>query len=419
MSNSKISINDHYSASIIPDFLSFLDYIGSHRVKLTGSDTMQRKDLIAAYGLLQDPKPEVLVTANQSSYPALHLFFQLANGLGLIRKMSEGSARYAMLQKKIADKFKQKSPEEQYVLLLKVFWIDADWDETQGGKRHRGPDNIDFLFQELTAYPAGEKIKMNANSDIKNMLDHFEFYLYYFKLFGLWSFERDVEMEQAKLLKWICPLSITLTPLFKRLAQPLEETWVYAPYADDGIPFFLDSLFTDGEREKPDEDYEEEKVTEEQFYKKIVPLFAGDLNLDLGEKVKSSDQRGSAYVFKVRLRPSCWRKIQLSGSCTMEKLHLMIQSAFDFDNDHLYAFFMDGRKFGKKGIYAPMDNQGPHTNQVTIDSIQLYEGQSFMYLFDYGDEWTFAIEVVKIVPGETCDAMVFESKGAAPDQYGW
>ncbi|MET1250127.1 plasmid pRiA4b ORF-3 family protein [Sporolactobacillus sp. STCC-11] len=417
MSNSKICINDCTSVSIIPDFLNFLDYIGSHQVKLTSRGAMQRKDLIAAYGFVQDPKPEIPVTANQLDYPALHLFFQLANGLGLLRKMSQGSARYLVLQKKNADEFKQKSTEEQYVLLLKTFWIDVDWDETQGGKHHRGPDNIDFLFQELTTYPAGEKINVNAHSDSKEMLVQFGFYLYYFEFFGLWSFERDVEKEQTQSLLRICPRNITLTSLFKRLALPLEETWVYASY--DDTPSFLDPLFTNSERNEPDEDYEEKRVTEEQFYAKIVPLFAGNLNLDLGEKVKPDDQKVSAYVFKVRLRPSCWRKIQLSGSCTMEQLHMVIQSAFDFDNDHLYAFFMDGRKYGRNGIYAPMDNQGPHTPQVTIDSLHLYEGQSFMYLFDYGDEWTFAIDVVKIVPGETCDALVCESKGQAPDQYAW
>jgi hypothetical protein len=47
------------------------------------------------------------------------------------------------------------------------------------------------------------------------------------------------------------------------------------------------------------------------------------------------------------------------------------------------------------------------------------EGQKFMYLFDFGDEWIFEITVEKIFPDENEPEFpsIILSKGEAPTQY--
>lgn len=48
-------------------------------------------------------------------------------------------------------------------------------------------------------------------------------------------------------------------------------------------------------------------------------------------------------------------------------------------------------------IVSPLDNSGdPNAAEITVGSIGLHPGQRFMYLFDYGDEWTFTITVGQI-----------------------
>lgn len=51
---------------------------------------------------------------------------------------------------------------------------------------------------------------------------------------------------------------------------------------------------------------------------------------------------GGQYVLKVLLDQDLYRTVAISASATLEDLHLAIQRAFRFDDDHLYAFFMDG-----------------------------------------------------------------------------
>ena len=105
------------------------------------------------------------------------------------------------------------------------------------------------------------------------------------------------------------------------------------------------------------------------------------------------------YVFKVAISSSCWRQIILDGSSTLQDLHNWIQRAFSFDDDHLYGFFMDNKPFSQNCYNSPMDTQGPYVHNVTIAELYLDEGQQFLYIFDFGDEWHFQIIVEKINEG--------------------
>ena len=49
-----------------------------------------------------------------------------------------------------------------------------------------------------------------------------------------------------------------------------------------------------------------------------------------------------------------------------------------------------------------MDNQGPYVNDKKIADLHLYEEQKLLYLFDFGDEWEFIVDVVKITEGKEC-----------------
>ncbi len=104
---------------------------------------------------------------------------------------------------------------------------------------------------------------------------------------------------------------------------------------------------------------------------------------------------------------------------TLHDLHNCIQGAFEFDNDHLYSFFMDGRAWSEDKFTCPFEDEGPHADEVKIGELDFSEKQSFMYLFDYGDEWRFFVEVssieatnVKLMKPE-----IIEIKGNIPNQY--
>jgi hypothetical protein len=120
------------------------------------------------------------------------------------------------------------------------------------------------------------------------------------------------------------------------------------------------------------------------------------------------------YIFKVSLNRSVWRRIKLSSDHTLLDLHDSIQSAYGFDNDHLYCFCMDGK------IRSKMRISSPNVDEVCIGDLGLFPGQVILYLFDYGDVWSFRVKLEEIrtegtKPGEP---EIIDSRGESPEQYG-
>lgn len=98
---------------------------------------------------------------------------------------------------------------------------------------------------------------------------------------------------------------------------------------------------------------------------------------------------------------------------------MAIQDAFKFDNDHLYSFFMDGKRYSKNAYHSPFSDEGPYAYDAIIGELELYLGQKILYLFDYGDSWQFAIQLMKIEEDELLPETpeVIEIIGDAPEQY--
>lgn len=61
------------------------------------------------------------------------------------------------------------------------------------------------------------------------------------------------------------------------------------------------------------------------------------------------------------------------------------------------------------------------TDEAKLGDLNLNIGQSFLYLFDYGAEWTFEITVVERSDMDTRDVIpkVVSYKGEAQEQYDW
>jgi hypothetical protein len=167
----------------------------------------------------------------------------------------------------------------------------------------------------------------------------------------------------------------------------------------------------------------EKKEPFEKVFKPVFPAGAiesGAIDAMYGGRDKPVQGRGSGntYIFKVSLNKCTWRRIKISASHTLHHLHEAIQDAFKFYDDHLYAFFMDGQPWSRKAYWCREDNQQPYADKAIIGRLDLTPGQRFLYLFDFGDEWMFDVQVEEILLSDVPPArpVVLESKGAVPEQ---
>ena len=130
------------------------------------------------------------------------------------------------------------------------------------------------------------------------------------------------------------------------------------------------------------------------------------------------------YTFKVSYRrdPNLWRTVELTTSQTLRELHAIILDAFDFDYDHLYSFFMSGKAWDKSSEYAGHPEGGERGVSVPLSSLHLRPRQTFLYLYDYGDQHEFDVQLVGV--RQAADApkgrypKIIETHGKPPAQYG-
>jgi hypothetical protein len=106
------------------------------------------------------------------------------------------------------------------------------------------------------------------------------------------------------------------------------------------------------------------------------------------------------HIFRVSLRARLYRDIEISSTATLHDLAESIVRAFDFDFDHAFGFFskLTGNVF-QSPIRYELFTDGASSKSVKRTKIEQAfptVGSKMTFLFDYGDEWGFKVEVTGI-----------------------
>lgn len=131
----------------------------------------------------------------------------------------------------------------------------------------------------------------------------------------------------------------------------------------------------------------------------------------------------SDYEARVRNRP--YRLIAISGHVSLHDLAVTIIGSFDFDFDHLFGFYNNLRRWHKSTVgyenVADLGEPGkfPGTMDVLIKDVFTELKQKYLFLFDYGDEWHFIVQLKKVEKAKPDQAypVLLESVGEVI-QYG-
>jgi Plasmid pRiA4b ORF-3-like protein len=145
------------------------------------------------------------------------------------------------------------------------------------------------------------------------------------------------------------------------------------------------------------------------------------------------------YTFRVRILEGlaapedtrlAWREIAIAANQTLADLGEAIPLAFGFEDPHLWSFFLSGEVWDRATEYAlssdPDPFGGPRAHaarRTAIGEVPLPGAngkQEFLFLFDYGDEWHFGVQLVRRSATVEPDARyphVVAQQGTAPPQY--
>jgi hypothetical protein len=132
------------------------------------------------------------------------------------------------------------------------------------------------------------------------------------------------------------------------------------------------------------------------------------------------------HIFRVRLWPKVYRDIEIESSKSLYDLAAAIVGAFDFDLDHAFGFYskLDDYVFDspvRYELFADLDGdrEAQSVKRTPIAQAFPEPGSKMQFLFDYGDDWRFRVEVIGL--GEkapkTRYPKILKAVGKAPPQY--
>lgn len=120
--------------------------------------------------------------------------------------------------------------------------------------------------------------------------------------------------------------------------------------------------------------------------------------------VKKTKKPTPIYQLRIVLReisPPVFRVLQIKGNASLGKLHDYIQGVMGWKDCHMHEFKIKKQRYRSyEQTYEEIDERDMHNeHDYRIDKL-LQEGDSFEYLYDYGDCWEHEITVEAIIPPE-------------------
>jgi Plasmid pRiA4b ORF-3-like protein len=106
-----------------------------------------------------------------------------------------------------------------------------------------------------------------------------------------------------------------------------------------------------------------------------------------------------AYQLKVTIvgtKPPVWRRVLVPEDITLARLHGVFQAAFGWWDCHLHEFEIDGVRYGiddGEDWRPPKDERRARLGNVAK------AGSSFLYVYDFGDDWRHKVVVEKVLAG--------------------
>ncbi|MDA3818555.1 MAG: plasmid pRiA4b ORF-3 family protein [Prolixibacteraceae bacterium] len=174
---------------------------------------------------------------------------------------------------------------------------------------------------------------------------------------------------------------------------------------------FIDTMDEDFD----DEDFDDEDFDDEEFDDEYY-----DPSLSFNESVMEGS---NTFQFKVVLdgldNPRVWRSITVPSYYTFMHMHYVLQAVMGWANNHLFQFSENG--FDSETVIAEIyeyldvgDQQQIEAKETPLSQIFKKTGDTFVYIYDFGDSWEHTITLEKVLPDTSQIPELMDGEGACP-----
>ena len=129
------------------------------------------------------------------------------------------------------------------------------------------------------------------------------------------------------------------------------------------------------------------------------------------------------YQLKITLkalRPLIWRRFQVPGDFTLDRLHRIIQRVMGWTDSHFHEYIVRGRHYGTSDPESGM-RQVESERSARLCDVAPRQKARFVYVYDLGDDWQHDLLVEKIVapqPGQRYPACLAGQHACPPEDCG-
>ncbi|MGB7413526.1 MAG: hypothetical protein WA902_04890 [Thermosynechococcaceae cyanobacterium] len=400
------TITETGPGTILQDFQTALDFIGAEGVAISGKrQHLPLKLLSELNQRLSNPIEIDLKRPQQKSFPPIHGLYLLLRATGIVNVSAQGKQQQLVLNPEIYASWQQLNATERYCTLLEA-WLVRGYPEMLGEDRAGPFSEGDRCIQSWSKLSEKKHLSF-AKYTAQDFLSYSPgFYnLALMEMFGLLKITPGKPTAgKGWRIKKVEALSLgkALMPLVKQAYIANGCTW-----ATDTDP----------------------TASFNELQPSLAPYFP-EWKQTLA--VLSVSFRPGRHIFKVSLGKA-WRRIAVSGEATLDILSSLILDSVDFDHDHLDQFTYKNAMGREVTIMHPYAEEDLSTDEVKIGSLPLSEGSRMEYVFDFGDWWTFEVqlEVVEPEPKRSVSKSkkskgskarqplgeILETHGEAPPQY--
>ncbi|MBD6617215.1 plasmid pRiA4b ORF-3 family protein [Komarekiella sp. 'clone 1'] len=382
----ELSINENQPGTIGRDFQTMIDFLQSNGVEVSSvNNLLPLKVLSEINSRLSHPIEHQLKRPVQKSYPYINGLYLLLRSSGIAKISSQGKKQILVLDEATLKSWSNLNSTERYFNLLEAWLI---WGNNEILGEHQDP--FGNLFRCIQFWPRiPEKGLKFAKYEDQQSISYYP---------GL---------HNVALLELFGLLSI------KQGKPQAGKGWRIASL--QRLPFgdaLLRLLFPIGIRGELQDDVNVAFGKWQSHLQSFFPEWKQNLF------VPTQGFTDGIYIFKVSVSRS-WRRIAIPAKKPLSWLAEIILDAFDFDYDHLYEFSYKDR-FGRTiKICHPYIETPPFADQVQIGDLPLEPGSKITYLYDFGDNWEFDVQLEAINPPDNKikKAKILEIHGNAPQQY--
>ncbi|AFZ23119.1 Plasmid pRiA4b ORF-3-like protein [Cylindrospermum stagnale PCC 7417] len=383
----ELSINESHPGTILQDFQTLIDFLQPKGVEVSSvNNLLPLKVLSELNSRLSHPIEILLKRPVQKSYPYINGLYLLLRSSGIAEVKHQGKKPSLVLDTDVLASWSNLNSTERYFNLLEAWLI---WGNNEIlGERSDSFGNLFKCIQCWKRIPdQGAKF---AKYEDQHEINYFPglHNVALLELFGFLSIKQG-KPQAGK--GW------RITSL-QRL-----------PWGDIMLPLILQIALQKGLEDNINVIFGQ---WQSQF-KLFFPEWQHNLIIPHQEFIDG------IYIFKVSIAKA-WRRIAIPAKKPLSWLAEMILNAFDFDYDHLYQFSYKDY-FGRTiTIGHPYMEDPPFADQVKIGDLPLEPGGRMTYLYDFGDNWQFDVQLETINPPDSKSkkAKILEIHGEAPQQYG-